>query len=147
VTNEFLSDLLAVDIHRKELAAPKGAPVVAFKDGARLVPALKPTHFESSRRFAIARLMADAVIAAASDGLHPLTDRHTARQKLQRSAAQEFLCPIAGLDEHLNLPGGNAEQIPDEDEIEEAAEYFKVSPVLVTTALVNKKRAPRSLLA
>jgi Zn-dependent peptidase ImmA (M78 family) len=66
-----------------------------------------------------------------------LTRAGTARQKLQRATAQEFLCPIEGLKSRLGLP------YPDDEELAEAAEHYQVSALVVSNALVNKKLVDR----
>nr|MBF0222228.1 hypothetical protein [Desulfobulbaceae bacterium] len=95
---------------------------------------------QTGRHFELARLMADNLIAPSSDVLLPVTLAKTARQKFQRSFAQELLCPFAGLAEFL----GN--QTPDDETIEEAASYYHVSPLLVKTTLVNRGRLGRDVL-
>jgi Zn-dependent peptidase ImmA (M78 family) len=60
----------------------------------------------------------------------PVTDIATARQKMQRAFAAEFLCPIDTLLEHL---GGDYSQ----DRMEEVAAHFEVSGLAVHTHLVN----------
>lgn len=92
------------------------------------------------RRFALARLAADHLAAPEGDKLLPLTSARTSRQKFQRAFAQEFLCPI---DELLNFLGPAA---PDNDDIDDAAAYFEVSPLTIRTTLVNKGVMQRELL-
>ena len=53
-------------------------------------------------------------------------------QKFERSFATEFLCPWAELDDAT-----------DEDVLEDVAERYGVSPLLVRTSLVNKGKIPR----
>lgn len=139
VTDEFLRDLVRADIH-EEFKETLPTTSVAFRDGDQVMPALWNSRYKANRRFAVARLIADAAIAPATDALFPLTRTLTARQKMQRSAAQEFLCPAAELKKRLTFPN------PDDEEIAEAAEYFQVSEKLVTTTLVNKKLVSRSYL-
>jgi len=94
----------------------------------------------TSRRFALARLIADHLTACKEDQLLPATGAYTQRQKFQRAFAQEFLCPFAELMEYLR--GGR----PDDESIEGAASYFQVSPLLVRTTLVNKGLLERNVL-
>ena len=91
----------------------------------------------SSRRFGLARLMADHIASAAEDALLPATRLKTERQKFQRAFAQEFLCPFDALNEHLGYP--DAEMV-DEFAIHDAAEHFDVRCVL----RVGIKRTHRS---
>ena len=93
----------------------------------------------TSRRFEICRLIGDYLIAPLSESLLPMTDARTARQRFQRSFAQELLAPVDGL---ADIVGQNA----DDDSVENAASYFEVSPHLVVTALVNRRMLDRSYL-
>src|SRR5690606_40815912 len=94
----------------------------------------------TGRRFALARIMADFLTADDQDRLFPITQALTAREKLQRAFAQEFLCPLASLEEFLGDEG------PSSDRIEEAAEYFQVSPLVISRKLMNKGLIDRSEL-
>ena len=87
---------------------------------------------ETSRRFDLARLVADHISADENDTLLPGTRCYTSRQKFQRAFAQEFLCPFGALREYPNM---NA---PDNYDIQDAADYFNVPPLMIQTVLVNK---------
>lgn len=102
----------------------------------KLSVALRRRH-PQSRRFALTRLVADHIDAAPQDRLLPVTKAKTQRQKFQRSFAQEFLCPFAEL---MKFVGDH----PDDDGIEEAADHYDVSPLLVSMTLVNKGVIERS---
>ena len=69
-------------------------------------------------------------MANTNDRWLPATDAKTARQKLQRAFAIEFLCPIQSLTEFLGDDFSS-------DATEEAAEHFGVSHTAVETHLVN----------
>ena len=97
--------------------------------GFRVALTAKHPH---SRRFGLARLLADHIIADDGDALLPATRRKTARQKFQRAFAREFLCPFDSLREFL---GGDS---PSGEAIQDAAERFNVSPLTVHAALVDK---------
>ncbi|HZO53713.1 MAG TPA: hypothetical protein VFB63_13440, partial [Bryobacteraceae bacterium] len=60
----------------------------------------------------------------------PATDSKSSRQKIQRSFAAEFLCPIETLTDFLD--GDYSPEL-----VEEAAERFGVSELAVETQLVN----------
>lgn len=96
---------------------------------------------QTGRHFELARLMADNIIAPFTDKLLSATMAKTARQKFQRSFAQELLCPFVGLSEFIGS------QRPDDDKIEEAANHYHVSPLLVKTTLVNRGCLSRNILA
>src|SRR5207244_5776839 len=55
-----------------------------------------------ARRFEAARFIADYLSAEPRDRWLPLTDAATARQKLQRAFAAEFLGPIGSLRHYLS---------------------------------------------
>ena len=86
----------------------------------------------TSRRFALARLVADHLIAPAADRLLPATRCVTSRQKFQRAFAQEFLCPFDALRAHFGA------ETPSGDAMDDAARHFNVSPLMIQTILVNK---------
>ncbi|HNS10937.1 MAG TPA: hypothetical protein PKN29_14640 [Candidatus Ozemobacteraceae bacterium] len=97
-----------------------------------------PARVKTSRRFALLRIVGDHLRYDTTDKLLAVTEAKTSRQKFQRSFAREFLCPFNGLMEILG-----DEPLTDV-KIEEAAEYYGVSPLAVTTTLVNKGRIDRS---
>ena len=96
---------------------------------------------ETSRRFALARLVGDSIVASEDERLLPGTRARTDRQKFQRAFAQDLLCPFNDLYEFLSAGGAI-----DDDEIHEAAHHFAVSPLLVRTTLVNKGVLERDYL-
>jgi hypothetical protein len=95
--------------------------------------------YPSNRRFQLARLLADDIFAGSGETLLPVTRAKTARQKLQRAFAAELLCPFKEL-------GGMLPSTPDDEDVENAARHFDVSPLLVRTSLVNKGILPRERL-
>lgn len=108
----------------------------ALDDGAdhgRLV--LRPGS-ETGRRFALARLLGDRVVALKSGRLFPATSANTYRQKMQRSFAAEFLSPFEAVDEKLAGDYSTENQ-------QEVADYFAVSELTIRTLLVNHRRIAR----
>jgi hypothetical protein len=91
------------------------------------------------------RLVADHIAAPHDDRLLPATAAKTDRQKFQRGFAQEFLLPFDELYRLLGEPRPGESEISDSD-IEDVAEEYDVSPLLVRTVLVNKGLLPRDLL-
>ena len=85
----------------------------------------------TSRRFALARLVADHIVAPSTETLLPGTDALTTRQRFQRAFAHEFLCPFKDLMEYLDTDR------PYSDAIERAADHFDVSKQMTGTTLVN----------
>jgi hypothetical protein len=91
------------------------------------------------RRFEAARFLADFLCAEQPDRWLPVTDAATARQKLQRAFAAEFLCPIESLKNYLG-----AEFLP--EAFEDAAEYFGISERAITSHLANHHLIPRGFV-
>ena len=91
------------------------------------------------RRFDVARLLGDRLLAGCEERLRPATRASTYRQKMQRAFAAEFLCPLRSL---LDFLGEDFS----EDRRQDAAERFKVSPLVVTTMLVYNRKLDREEL-
>jgi hypothetical protein len=95
------------------------------------------SRWQVGRRFEMCRLIADGLVAPEGELLLPATNAKTSRQKFQRAFAQEFLCPsVALLDRLGSLP-------PEDEDIESAAQYFEVSPLLIRSKLANQDILPR----
>jgi hypothetical protein len=86
-------------------------------------------------RFEAARFLAEQILVPKEDVWLPATDSSTARQKVQRAFAAEFLCPIDALTEFLN-----GDFSP--EAIEEAGEQFGVSELAVKSHLANHGQIP-----
>jgi hypothetical protein len=82
----------------------------------------------AARRFEAARFLADYLCSR--DAWLPVTDTGTARQKVQRAFAAEFLCPIDGLKEYLG-----DDFVP--EALEDAAEHFGISEMAIESHLAN----------
>jgi hypothetical protein len=104
------------------------------------VALLVTSRREDSQRFYLARLVAAALLSSPDQHVLPVSDVGTALQKLERSFAQELLCPWTDLDAFTDQNGTDDEGIAD------VAEHFAVSELVVRSALVNKKKLPRHRL-
>ena len=140
VRTSTLSDLVGADL--APATSEAGLPFSAGlrddgSEGFRVC--VHPTRL-TGRRFALAKLMSDHIVVSGGERLLPATKASTSRQKFQRSFAQEFLCPIDDLREFL---GSGA--IGDDD-VQDAADHFEVSPLTIKTTLVNKGDLPRDAL-
>jgi hypothetical protein len=93
--------------------------------------------WRTNRRFAVARLLGDLLRQENSGQLMPATKAKTERQQFQRAFAQEFLCP------YESLLSSFSNQEPDEEDLQNAAEYFEVSPMVIQTTLLNKGELDR----
>jgi hypothetical protein len=138
IDDKTLSEILNVDIHSEQRTPSPRQPLgLGVRNGSpHGVKFLFHRRYRSARRFEAARFLADILAAPAKDHWLPATDTKTARQKLQRAFAAEFLCPIATLREYLN---GDLS----DEAIEEASEYFNVSPLAVRSHLANNGLLPR----
>jgi hypothetical protein len=92
------------------------------------------------RRFEIARFICDYLVAGKTEKWLPSTDAKTARQKMQRSFAAEFLCPIESIRSFIGDDYSD-------DSIQEAANYFNVAPMAIQTQLVGNRILPASTLS
>jgi hypothetical protein len=95
------------------------------------------SRWKEGKRFELCRLIANGLVAPEDELLMPATHAKTSRQKFQRAFAQEFLCPSSALLERLGSSP------PEDEDIESAAEYFEVSPLLVRSKLANQGILPR----
>jgi hypothetical protein len=141
LSDERLAEFLRISPdHLNEkppVAAPLGLVVRTGND-----PSLKFLFRKRSRparRFEAARFIADYLTADASDRWLPITDASTARQKLQRSFAAEFLCPIDSLRSYLG------DEFPPEA-FEDAAEHFGISEMAIKSHLANHHLIRRELV-
>lgn len=139
-----LADLLRVNKGMIDSGPAHASSLAAgYRDsaGGGRISILLKSKFETGRRFEIARVVGDTLVAPGRDHLLPVTNAKTSRQKFQRTFAQEFLCPWDELREFV----GSAE--PDDDAIEDAADHFQVSTMLIETTMVNNGLLPRDRLA
>jgi hypothetical protein len=97
------------------------------------------SKWHTGRRFELARLLGDRLLAPRGNRLFPATRSHTYRQKMQRAFAAEFLSPFAAVEEML---GGDYSTESQRD----VAEHFHVSEMTIRTLLVNHHRLEREEL-
>ena len=97
-------------------------------------------RYITGRRFTLARLVGDYLVTPQHEPLMPATRARTSRQKFQRAFAQEFLCPLDNLLDFLGTASQN------DDDVNDAAEHFEVSPLTIRTTLVNKGLMERESL-
>jgi hypothetical protein len=140
VPNDRLASLLGHDVASSRTDG--GAIAAGFR--AADSPSRLKFHgirrHPNGRRFEAARIVAEFLDGPTGDTVLPITDAATARQKIQRSFAQEFLCPVEALAGMLTLPA------PADAEMEAAADHFGVSEFTVRSALVNREMLDRRFL-
>jgi hypothetical protein len=146
VPDAKLSELFEIskrDVQRSEDGSdvPMAAGFRGDDGDDRLKVFLKKRH-PTGRRFALARLIGDHLIAAEKEQILPATNAKTERQQFQRAFSQEFLCPFSKLADFL----GPRKDNPTDDDIEDAADHFDVSPLLIKTTLVNRGYIDRNVL-
>jgi len=140
VSNENLSALLKIESTLLGYTQSDALPIAAglrTNHGADDVNVVMRAKMPTGRRFEILRLAADHIFAPAEDRLLPVTTARTDRQKFQRAFAQEFLLPFDELYARLDRPVLGEGEISDDD-IDDVAEEYDVSPLLVRTTLVNQ---------
>lgn len=135
VADKLLCELVKLPMERalntQDTPMAQSPLSMAIRHGAsRQLKFLLRKRNKPGRRFELARLLGDVLMANTDDRWLPATDAKTARQKMQRAFAIEFLCPIQSL---TALLGDNFSS----DATEEAAEHFGVSHTAVETHLVN----------
>lgn len=135
LANATLADVLGMNPGVLAATDPASGPMPAgFRADDGSLSVLLSRSSPADRRFALARLVGDS-LATPDDRLLPATRARTYRQKFQRAFAQEFLAPYVGLEAFF---GSRA--VTDE-EVEDAARHFNVSPLVVGHALENNRYA------
>lgn len=137
ISNKVLADLLDIPqaiIYQQDSVQPSSLSV-GFRDNGNedMMRVYIDRRSITSRRFALARLVGSLLAAGIKDRLLPVSQAHTQRQKFQRAFAQELLCPFS------DLIGYFGDCATDDEAIEDAAESFEVSPLMIRTILVNKR--------
>ena len=148
IATSKLTEIFGVNIQDEDMVSdsmtgqiPLSAGMRARSDGDFDI-ILRQRH-PTGRRFALARLIGDFLNDSKQEPLMPATNAKTNRQKFQRAFAQEFLCPAQELGDYLNL---DMYPFPTEDDIDDAAHHFDVSPATVQMTLVNKGMVEREML-
>jgi hypothetical protein len=140
VSDTALADLTGVDV--KAITSEIGGGKISFSLDQNQTDSRVVLHsrWHSGRRFHLARLLADRLVAPTSRGrLHAATRAYTYRQKMQRSFAAELLSPFEAVDAMLNGDYSAEAQ-------QDAAEHFQVSERTILTLLVNHRRLEREEL-
>lgn len=142
VSNEKLADLMGVapEYFSDRKTAPTPMPIVLRTGSNGGFYLYLNSEWSTSRRFACSRLLGDYLYQTNHERLIPATEAKTSRQQFQRAFAQEFLCPFDALLEKIQT------EDPGEDDFQEAAGFFDVSPWVVQTTLVNKGELDRDTL-
>lgn len=147
VSNNVLSDLFELPREYLKFSPHSHARIAAgFRHQNDRIGISMRARVETGRRFELMRLVADHLVAPQDEALLPATATRTDRQKFQRAFAQEFLLPYEELFEAIGRPDTNDFHVS-EDDVEDIANTYNVSPRLVSTVLVNKLLMPREEIA
>jgi hypothetical protein len=103
--------------------------------GEGMVKLLLEKKDMQGRRFEAARLMADHLLSP-DDLWLPATGSKTARQKIQRAFAAEFLCPFEIIEKEVG-------DEPTESTVAEIADHYQVATAVVAGLLVNRNVVER----
>ena len=135
IRDRQLTELLAVE--PSVLSGRRTAPMsfsIARADRNAVI--VLRSRWKTGRRFELARILGDQLVGADDSLLSPVTSSYTYRQKLQRAFAAELLAPFEAVDDLL------AGDYSDEQQ-QDVAEHFQVSPLTIRTLLVNHRRIER----
>ena len=119
-------------IHRPDLS-------FALSESSQHSRVMLRSHWQSGRRFELARLLGDYLTYSTKDPMRPVTRSNTYRQKVQRAFAAELLSPFDAVDAMLDGDYSMESQ-------EDVADHFQVSELTIRTLLVNHGRVDRSEL-
>jgi hypothetical protein len=97
------------------------------------------SRWETGRRFEMARLLGDYLIADIDEPMRPATRAYTYRQKAQRAFAAELLSPLDAVEAMLG------DELSMESQ-QDVAHYFNVSELTIRSLLVNHGHIDRSEL-
>lgn len=139
ISNKSLAQLVGVE--SRALSEPTRGPNISYAldNGVSTSRVVLRSKWETGRRFDLARLLSDRVVAPVGGRLFPATRAYTYRQKMQRSFAAEFLSPFEAIDTMLEGDYSPENQL-------EVANPFKVSEMTIRTLLVNHHRLEREEL-
>lgn len=137
LSDEMITDLLnvSVDTLRSNSSARRPLGLAIRSQDTNDLRLLFHKRNRLGLRFEAARFIADHILNPVRERWLPATDTGTARQKVQRAFAAEFLSPIHALKDFLGddfSPG----------RIEEAGDYFGVSELAVKSHLANHGLIP-----
>ncbi len=139
ISNDVLVRLAGVE--SRSLTERRAGPKISFAldENAAAGKVVLRSNWETGRRFELARLLGDRIVAQRSGKLFLATRAYTYRQKMQRSFAAELLSPFQALDEMLARDYSVENQ-------QDAASHFRVSDLTIRTLLVNHHRIERQEL-
>ncbi len=139
ISNERLAELAGAEAQALAADTPPARLSFSLDGSASESRFVLRSRWETGRRFDLARLLADQIVAVPAAHLHAATRAHTYRQKMQRAFAAELLSPFEAVDSMLN---GDLSAEAQQD----VAAHFQVSDRTILTLLVNHRRLERGEL-
>jgi len=136
ISNEALAKLAGTQVQTLTARTPGPGISFALDNGDAESRVVLRSKWETGRRFELARLLGDRIMAPAGGRLFPATRAHTYRQKAQRSFAAELLSPFESVDDMLSGDYSMENQ-------QDVAEHFHVSELTIRTLLVSHRRLQR----
>ncbi len=133
ISNDTLAKLAGTQEHALTARTPGPAISFVLDNGNAESRVVLRSKWETGRRFELARLLGDRIMAPAGGRLFPATRAHTYRQKAQRSFAAELLSPFEIVNDMLSGDYSMENQ-------QDVAEHFHVSELTIRTLLVNHRR-------
>lgn len=143
ISNAKLCELLGIPKKALEDRATKASTPMPFsiRDERSKTFVYFNSAWSTSRKFAACRLLGQWLEQGTNaERLVPSTEAKTVNQQFQRAFAQEFLCPFDMLKDHL------PSESPSLEDIQDVANHFGVSPLVISTTLVNKGELDREAL-
>lgn len=133
LSNRQLAELIAVSPRLLDTPGERAPLSFSYRDGPAQANIVLRSRWQTGRRFDLARIVGDVVASGQSGPFIPATHSATYRQKMQRSFAAELLSPFEAVEEYMQGDYSDEQQ-------EEVAEHFAVSPLTIRTILVNHRR-------
>ncbi len=140
IPDSRLADLLSTSLPLQGELAERSPLAGGMRNGTGRTHIRVPSRRVQNQRFFLARVLGAAQILGADEHLLPVTTGKSSLQKLERSFAQELLCPWASLDAFTDEHGLS------DDAIADAADHFGVSEWTTISALVNRGKLGRDRL-
>ncbi len=139
IKNSKLAKLSGVEERALE-RGPKGPSIsFAIDEGVTAGRVVLRSKWATGRRFELARLLGERIVASTGSRLMSATRAYTYRQKMQRSFAAELLSPFEAVEDMLAGDYSAENQ-------QDAAQHFQVSDLTIRTLLVNHGRLEREEL-
>jgi hypothetical protein len=141
INNSRLADLAGISAQVLESDRCTNSLSWVLHDPYDVAQVVLRPRWTNGRRFDVARLIGDQLFAGSmptpTEPLSPATRSHSYRQKAQRAFAAELLSPWQTVKDILGDDFSQENQ-------EQVAEYFGVSPMTIETLLINNERTGRN---